>query len=60
MSDLAVSGRDLIRIGFRPGKELGDVLKALLDEILLHPEKNRQDYLLPRARELRKMKGTIT
>lgn len=60
LSDLAVGGRDLIRIGFRPGKELGDVLKALLDEILLHPEKNRQDYLLPRARELRKMKGTIT
>ena len=60
LSDLAVGGKDLIRIGFRPGKELGDVLRALLDEILIHPEKNRQDYLLPRAKELRRMKGTIT
>ena len=50
---LAVNGRDLIAAGLQPGRELGDILKQLLDEVLETPEKNEKDYLISRARELR-------
>ena len=50
---LAVNGRDLIAAGLQPGRELGDILKQLLDEVLETPEKNEKDYLVSRAKELR-------
>lgn len=50
---LAVNGKDLIAAGLQPGKELGDILKQLLDEVLESPEKNEKDYLISRAKELR-------
>ncbi len=49
---LAVNGRDLIAAGLQPGRELGDILKQLLDEVLETPEKNEKDYLVSRAKEL--------
>ena len=49
---LAVNGRDLIAAGLQPGRELGDILKQLLDEVLETPEKNEKDYLISRAKEL--------
>lgn len=54
ISDLIVNGRDLIKIGFKPGRELGDTLKRLLDEVIINPDLNRREYLLERARELKK------
>lgn len=50
---LAVNGRDLIAAGLQPGRELGNILKQLLDEVLETPEKNEKDYLVCRAKELR-------
>lgn len=50
---LAVNGRDLIAAGLQPGRELGNILKQLLDEVLETPEKNEKDYLVSRAKELR-------
>ena len=50
---LAVNGKDLIAAGLQPGRELGDILKQLLDEVLENPEKNEKDYLISRAKELR-------
>lgn len=50
---LAVNGRDLIAAGLQPGRELGDILKQLLDEVMETPEKNEKDYLISRAKELR-------
>ena len=38
--DLAVSGKDLIRLGIRPGPELGKILGMLLDQVLKYPEQN--------------------
>ena len=46
LKDLAVSGNDLIAAGMKPGKELGEVLNAMLDEVLEHPEHNEKEYLL--------------
>lgn len=46
IKDLAVNGSDLIAAGMKPGKEIGEVLKHLLDEVLEHPELNTKEKLL--------------
>ena len=47
LKDLAVSGKDLIEQGMKPGKELGETLQKLFDYVLEAPEKNtREDLLL--------------
>lgn len=43
---LAVNGRDLIALGVTPGKEIGEKLTALLEEVLEHPELNERETLL--------------
>lgn len=56
ISDLVINGRDLIKIGFRVGREIGDTLHALLDEVLINPKLNNREYLMMRARQLKKKK----
>ncbi len=50
LADLALSGRDLIEMGMRPGPGLGDVLAHLLDLVLDDPSLNRGSILARRAR----------
>ncbi|MBQ8637335.1 MAG: CCA tRNA nucleotidyltransferase [Clostridia bacterium] len=54
LSDLVVNGRDLIKLGFKAGREIGDTLKILLGEVLISPELNTREYLLKRAKEIRR------
>ena len=56
LSDLVVNGRDLNKLGFRPGHEVSDTLQSLLEEVLINPELNNRDYLLQRAKYYRKKK----
>jgi tRNA nucleotidyltransferase (CCA-adding enzyme) len=47
--DLAVDGRDVMRVlGVEPGREVGEVLSRLLDEVLERPERNDRVWLLAR------------
>lgn len=46
LKDLAVTGNDLIRAGMKPGREIGDMLKWLLELVLEEPERNHKEYLL--------------
>jgi poly(A) polymerase/tRNA nucleotidyltransferase (CCA-adding enzyme) len=47
LKDLAVSGRDLMAIGIKPGKTMGIILGELLETVLDDPEQNtREDLLL--------------
>ena len=46
---LAVTGADLIALGMKPGKEMGEILKELLDYVLDHPEENVKEILLERV-----------
>lgn len=55
-SDLIINGRDLIKIGFRAGREIGDTLRCLLDEVLINPSLNNREYLITRAKQLRRKK----
>ncbi|MCM1180875.1 MAG: CCA tRNA nucleotidyltransferase [Clostridium sp.] len=51
LKDLAVTGKDLIENGMKPGRELGDMLSYLLDCVLENPERNKRETLLMLARE---------
>lgn len=46
LKSLAITGRDLIEEGMKPGKELGDVLQALLEHVLDAPEDNTKEILI--------------
>jgi tRNA nucleotidyltransferase (CCA-adding enzyme) len=50
LADLAVDGNDLLRLGFKPGPELGHVLRELLHEVVDDPAANTRAALLRRAR----------
>lgn len=43
---LAVTGKDLIAAGVEPGKQIGELLEKMLDDVLRHPEHNTKEYLL--------------
>ena len=45
LKELAVTGADLIQAGMKPGKELGETLKRLLELVLEHPEWNTKEIL---------------
>lgn len=45
VDDLELDGRDLIRLGYRPGRDFGRVLQYLLDRVLDDPERNQREWL---------------
>ncbi len=53
VSDLAVNGDDLIRLGIPPGPEIGEMLRWLLQAVIDEEAENRKDALLELAREFR-------
>ena len=46
LKDLAVKGKDLIELGCKEGKELGKILKKLLEIIIDRPELNKKKILV--------------
>ena len=46
LKDLAVTGKDLIAEGYKPGPELGKMLNELLMIVLENPQCNTKEYLL--------------
>lgn len=46
LKTLAVGGSDLIALGMKPGKELGIILRELLEVVLEDPEQNEKETLL--------------
>ena len=52
IGDLAVTGDDLIAIGYREGPAIGHALTALLDDVVTDPSRNDRTWLLERASEL--------
>ena len=49
MRDMAVTGKDLIAAGVRPGPDMGNILQRLFLYVLKHPECNEKEYLLNMA-----------
>ena len=46
LKNLAVTGKDLIQAGYKPGREIGETLNRLLEEVLADPQKNQKEVLL--------------
>jgi len=46
LKDLAVSGKDLIAAGIKPGKQIGIILNELLETVLDDPSENTREKLL--------------
>ena len=51
LKTLAVTGKDLIRTGYQPGREIGEMLNCLLEEVLADPQKNQKEILLEMLKE---------
>lgn len=49
LKQLAVTGRDLIALGAKPGRLIGEILALLLDEVIRDPKKNERMYLIEQA-----------
>ena len=54
IADLAVNGADLAAIGVPKGREMGNVLNALLAEVMKDPDLNTKDALLALAKQMYK------
>ncbi|MBM3317882.1 MAG: CCA tRNA nucleotidyltransferase [Candidatus Eisenbacteria bacterium] len=52
VKDLAIGGHDLMALGLAPGPGFGRILRALLEQVLDHPELNEREALLAEARAL--------
>lgn len=46
LKDLAVTGKDLIDLGIKPGKEIGEILNDLLEQVIENPKLNKKEILL--------------
>lgn len=51
LKTLAVTGKDLIAMGMKPGKEIGETLNQLLDMVLDEPELNQKDTLKEKVKK---------
>ncbi|HEV8246213.1 MAG TPA: HD domain-containing protein [Polyangiaceae bacterium] len=53
IKELAIGGNDLMReLGLKPGPKLGEILRALLEEVVEDPSRNEREWLLERARRM--------
>lgn len=46
LKSLAVNGGDLIAMGVAPGKTMGNILEAMLQDVIDEPSHNNREYLL--------------
>ncbi len=52
LKDLAITGRDLIAQGMKPGREIGAVLQSLLEQVLEDPSLNTPEQLLEISKKI--------
>ncbi len=52
LKDLAVSGKDLLKIGYKQDKKLGETLKLLLDDVISEKLTNTKEELIEQAKRL--------
>ncbi len=51
-SDLAINGKDLMEIGIKPGRRMGEILNRLFEQVLDEPELNTREKLLEQAHKM--------
>lgn len=60
VSDLAVGGEELLRLGVPRGPAVGEMLSQLLSMVLDDPNANRREILLDRAKDLWQSRESVT
>ena len=50
IKDLKINGGDLIKLGIKPGPQMGEILQKLLDMVIEDPEKNDREYLIEQVK----------
>ncbi len=50
--DMSVSGSDLIAMGMKPGKEMGQIIDRLFEAVIENPQMNEREKLLELAHKL--------
>lgn len=56
LKELEISGKELIALGIKPGPEIGNILKNVLEYVIENPENNRKETLLSYVKE--RMQGS--
>ncbi len=51
LKDMALSGKDLISLGIKPGREMGAVLNKLLEMVIDDPKLNTREILIKTVKE---------
>ena len=51
IKELAVDGKDLLSVGVKQGKQIGEILSDLLETVLEEPQKNTKETLLAYVQE---------
>jgi tRNA nucleotidyltransferase (CCA-adding enzyme) len=46
LSDLAITGNDLLKMGLHKGEKIGDILSIVLEKTLINPNINNKAYLM--------------
>jgi len=46
LSELALSGKDLVEVGHPQGREIGGILKKLLEHVIINPQDNNREVLI--------------
>jgi tRNA nucleotidyltransferase (CCA-adding enzyme) len=46
LKDLSINGKDIIELGFKEGKEIGEMLQYLLDIVIENPDENNREKLM--------------
>lgn len=52
LKELKITGSELIKIGVPEGRQVGEILSALLDDVIDEPSHNEYEYLLKKAKML--------
>ncbi len=52
LKQLAVTGKDLLELGVPQGRQIGEILGRLLEQVIEDPGKNERGYLLEQSRHI--------
>jgi len=52
ISHLLITRKDLLKLGVKTGRDITNILRELLDEVIISPKLNNREYLIKRARQL--------
>ena len=54
IKDLAIDGKEIVSLGIKPGKEIGELLDMALKHVMKYPNRNNKEYLLELIRQHKK------